>query len=95
MSRQRTCDRPGQRGVPSQLSGVWCAETWRLAGCRNYWSTHEHPFHVSPTGNQHDAIELALAEYQEMFGHPLIEACPVAPETGELGPVVIIVTGNG
>jgi len=26
--------------------------TWRLAGCRDYWSTYEHPFHVSPTANQ-------------------------------------------
>ena len=52
--------------------------TWRLAGCRDYWSKYEHPFHVSPTGNQHDAldaIELALADYEAMFGHPLVEAC--------------------
>ena len=38
--------------------------TWRLAGCRDYRSKYEHPFHVSPTANQHDAIdaiELALA----------------------------------
>ena len=72
--------------------------TWRLAGCRDYWSKYEHPFHVSPTGNQHDAIdaiELALADYEAMFGHPLVEACPVDPETGELLPVVTIVTDNG
>jgi len=30
--------------------------TWRLAGCRDYWSKYEYPFHVSPTANQHDAI---------------------------------------
>jgi putative transposase len=51
-----------------------------------------------PTGNQHDAIdaiELALADYAAMFGHPLVEACPVDPETGELAPVVTIVTDNG
>ena len=33
---------------------------------------YEYPFHVSPTGNQHDAIaavELALAEYEAIFGH--------------------------
>jgi putative transposase len=29
--------------------------TWRLAGCRDYWSKYEHPFHISPTANQHDA----------------------------------------
>jgi putative transposase len=38
---------------------------------------------------------LAPADYQEMFGHPLVEACPVDPETGELAPVVTIVTDNG
>jgi transposase InsO family protein len=46
--------------------------TWRLAGCRDYWSKYEHPFHLSPTANQHDtidAIELALADYEAMFGH--------------------------
>lgn len=53
--------------------------TWRIAGCRDYWSKHEHPFHVSPTGNQHDAIaavELAVADYEAMFGHPMVEGCP-------------------
>lgn len=72
--------------------------TWRLAGCRDYWSKYEHPFHVSPTGNQHDAIdavELALADYEAMFGHPMIEDCPVDLDTGELLPVVTIVTDNG
>lgn len=41
--------------------------TWRLAGCRGYWSKYEYPFHVSPTDNQHDAIdatELTPADYQ-------------------------------
>ncbi|HEX8858879.1 MAG TPA: IS3 family transposase [Actinomycetes bacterium] len=72
--------------------------TWRLAGCRDYWSKYEHPFHVSPTGNQHDAvdaIELALADYQAMFGHPMADDCPVDPAAGELLPVVTIVTDNG
>jgi hypothetical protein len=72
--------------------------TWRLAGCRDYWSNYEHPFHVSPTGNQHDAIdavELALADYEAMFGHPMVEDCPVDLDTGELLPVVTIVTDNG
>lgn len=39
--------------------------TWRLAGCRYYWSKYELGWHIAPTGNQHDAItavELALAE---------------------------------
>lgn len=31
--------------------------TWRLAGCRDYWSKYEHPFHISPTANQFDAID--------------------------------------
>lgn len=72
--------------------------TWRLAGCRDYWSKYEHPFHVSPTGNQHDvidAIELALADYEAMFGHPMASDCPVDPDTGELLPVVTVVTDNG
>ena len=72
--------------------------TWRLAGCRDYWSKYEHPFHVSPTANQFDAIdalELALADYEAMFGHPMVEDCPVDVDTGELLPVVTIVTDNG
>jgi transposase InsO family protein len=72
--------------------------TWRLAGCRDYWSKYEHRFHVSPTGNQHDAIdaiELALADYEQLFGHPMVEDCPVDTQTGELLPVVTIVTDNG
>ena len=42
--------------------------TWRIAGCRDYWSKYEHPFHVSPTANQFDEIdaaELALADNEE------------------------------
>ena len=72
--------------------------TWRLAGCRDYWSKFEHRFHVSPTANQHDAIdavELALADYEAMFGHPMVEDCGVDVETGEILPVVTIVTDNG
>jgi putative transposase len=72
--------------------------TWRLAGCRDYWSKYEHPFHVSPTANQFDAIdavELALTDYEAMFGHPLREECQVDVETGEIKPVVTIVTDNG
>ncbi|MEY9260074.1 hypothetical protein ABH903_003112 [Brevibacterium epidermidis] len=30
--------------------------TWRIAGCRDWYSKVEHPFHVSPTANQCDAI---------------------------------------
>jgi len=72
--------------------------TWRIAGCRDWYSKLEHPFHVSPTANQHDAIaaiELALADYERMFGYPLIDACAVDPETGEMLPAVTIVTDNG
>ena len=93
---------------PARANQVWQLDfsefettaggTWRLAGCRDYWSKYEHPFHVSPTGNQHDAIdaiELALADYEAMFGHPMAATCPVDPGTGELLPVVTIVTDNG
>lgn len=72
--------------------------TWRLAGCRDYWSKYEHRFHVSPTANQHDAIaaiELALADYQTLFGHPLLDDCQVDVQTGEIIPAVTIVTDNG
>lgn len=72
--------------------------TWRLAGCRDYWSKYEHPFHMSPTANQYDAIdaiELALADYEAMFGRRLVEECQVDVETGEVLPVVTIVTDNG
>ena len=72
--------------------------TWRLAACRDYWSKYEHPFHVSPTANQFDAIdavELALADYEQLFGHPLVDLCDVEEETGEVKPVVTIVTDNG
>ncbi|MGW1738828.1 hypothetical protein ACWCPQ_08445 [Nocardia sp. NPDC001965] len=46
--------------------------TWRIAGCRDYWSKYEHPWHVSPKANQHDAItavELALADYERVFAN--------------------------
>lgn len=72
--------------------------TWRLAGCRDYWSKYEHRFHVSPTANQFDAIdavELALADYEEMFGHPMVEDCDVDPHTDEILPDVTIVADNG
>ena len=48
--------------------------TWRIAGCRDYWSKYEHRFHISPTANMHDAIaavEFALAEAAELGGRPL------------------------
>ena len=53
---------------------------------------------MSPTANQFDAIdavELALDDYEQMFGHPLREECRVDVETGEILPVVTIVTDNG
>jgi transposase InsO family protein len=71
--------------------------TWRIAGCRDYWSKYEHRWHVSPTANQHDAVEaveLALAEHEELFGVSLLEQA-VDPGTGEITPRVTIVTDNG
>lgn len=53
---------------------------------------------MSPTANQLDAIdavELALADYEAMFGHRLVEECQVDVETGEVLPVVTIVADNG
>lgn len=72
--------------------------TWRLAGCRDYFSKYEHPFHISPTANQHDAIaaiELALTTHEELFGYPLRERCAVDDTTGEIHPAVTVVTDNG
>lgn len=72
--------------------------TWRLAGCRDYWSKYEHAFHLSPTANKHDAVaavEMALADHEALFGRPLRDQCPVDPDTGELLPVVTLVTDNG
>ncbi|MHB1173263.1 MAG: transposase [Lacisediminihabitans sp.] len=72
--------------------------TWRIAACRDYWSKYEFDAHVSPTANQHDAIdaiELALAETEQLLGHPLIDLAVADPDTGELLPVVTIVTDNG
>lgn len=72
--------------------------TWRIAGCRDYYSKYEYPFYVFATANQHDAIaavELALAEYETLFGHRLADACRIDPATGEVLPAVTIVTDNG
>lgn len=72
--------------------------TWRIAGCRDYWSKYESPWHISPTANQFDAIEaveLALADYENLFGHPLADDCTIDHATGELLPVVTLVTDNG
>lgn len=72
--------------------------TWRIAACRDYWSKYEFDAHVSPTANMHDAVEAvekALAETEELLGHPLIDDAPVNVETGEIDPVVTVVTDNG
>ncbi|MCX2163259.1 integrase [Corynebacterium auriscanis] len=52
---------------------------------------------MSPTANQHDAIdavELALADDEELFGHPMVDDRPIDEQTGEVLPVVTIVTNN-
>lgn len=38
---------------------------------------------------------MALADYEAIFGHRLVEKCQVDPVTGNLLPVVTIVTDNG
>jgi putative transposase len=71
--------------------------TWRLAGCRDYWSKYELGWHVAPTANQHDAIaavELALAEAERLAGRPLIDLAERDAEGNAL-PLVTIVTDNG
>ena len=59
---------------------------------------YESPRHISPTANQFDAIkavELARADYQHLFGHPLADDCAIDHDTGELVAVVTMVTDNG
>lgn len=71
--------------------------TWRLAGCRDYWSKYELGRHVSPTGNQYDAvaaIELAIKEAELLAGKPLAELAPRDAD-GTVKPLVTIVTDNG
>ena len=71
--------------------------TWRIAGCRDYWSKYEHPWHTSATANQHDAIaaiELALSDYERLFARALIDTC-ARDENGNVIPAVTIVTDNG
>ncbi len=61
-------------------------------------SKFEPPWHISPTANHLDAIEaveLALAEYERLFGHPLVDDCLVDAHAGEPLPVVTLVTDNG
>jgi Integrase core domain len=51
-----------------------------------------HPYVLRPLT---DAVELALTDYESLFSHPMVTDCGVDPETGELLPVVTIVTDNG
>lgn len=72
--------------------------TWRIASCRDYWAKFEFDAHVSATANKHDAVEAvqkALDEAERLLGHPLIDDATVNVETGEIEPVVTIVTDNG
>ncbi|WP_285730720.1 hypothetical protein [Kocuria sp. NBRC 114282] len=41
------------------------------------------------------AIEKALAESEQLLGAPLADHARVDPETGEVSPVVTVVTDNG
>ncbi|MFF0110718.1 transposase [Streptomyces hirsutus] len=71
--------------------------TWRLAGCRDYWSKYELGRHVAPTANQHDAItaiETALRQAELMAGRPLSDLAPRDAE-GQVQPLVTVVTDNG
>ena len=72
--------------------------TWRIAACRDYWSKYEFDAHLSPTANMHDAVtavEKALAETERLLGHPLADHASVDSQTGEIMPVVTVVTDNG
>ena len=80
-----------------QHFGTIAGGTWRIAGCRAYWSKYESPWDISPTANQLDAIEvveLALSDYETLFRQPPVNQCPIDPDTGELLPVVTLVIDN-
>jgi hypothetical protein len=67
--------------------------TWRLAGCRDYWSKYELGWHISPTANQHDAIaaiELALTEAARLAGRGLHELA-ARDADGNVLPLITIV----
>ena len=69
-----------------------------MAGCCDYVGKYEHPRHVSPTANHLDAIaavEIALTDYQAMFGHPLVDECSVDLQSREILPVLTLVTDIG
>ena len=71
--------------------------TWRLAGCRDYWSKYELGWHIAPTANQYDAIaavELTLTEAARLAGRPLVDLAE-RDEQGNVVPLVTIVTDNG
>jgi putative transposase len=71
--------------------------TWRLAGCRDYWSKYELGWHISPTANQHDAIaaiELALTEAARLAGRGLHELA-ARDADGNVLSLITIVTDNG
>jgi hypothetical protein len=92
--------RPGRTRCGSWTSRQFettAGGTWRLAGCRDYWSKYELGWHISPTANRHDAIaavELALTEAARLAGHPLADLAE-RDEQGNVVPLVTIVTDNG
>lgn len=50
--------------------------TWPLAGCRDWYSKNEHPWHDSPTNSKHDAIaavEVSLRDHEALYAHPLAD----------------------
>lgn len=68
------------------------------SGHTDYWSKVEFGWPFELTANQNDAIaaiELALDERERLFARPLADDCCVDLETGELLPVVTIMTDNG
>lgn len=72
--------------------------TWQIASCWDYWAKYEFDAHVSPTANMHDAVaavKLALTEAETLLVHPLIDDCVIGEQTGEIIPVLTIVTDNG
>ena len=72
--------------------------TWRIAACRDYWSKYEFDAHVSPTAEQvrrDRGPREGPGRDRAPPRRPLIDFAPVDPDTGEVSPVVTLVTDNG
>lgn len=100
-ARRATFDAP-----PSRRNRVWQTDfsefettaggTWRITGVVDYAAKLCLACHANGTQTARDAVtvlEAAIAEAEQLLGHPLAEEC-TDPETSELHPLVIV-SDNG